>query len=269
MPILTTGGAILAAGALGAGSSMLGSIMGSNAASKSAKDAAALQAKQFEQTRADLAPYNLTGQSVLPNMQALAFGGMYGPGGKNYLDMAEQNLPGHMTQAELEATPGYQWNLSQGLKSAQSAVAARGLGVSGSALKGATKFATGLADSTYKNQFDMRQTQFSDIFNIGGQQQTNLNNMWNRMSGLATLGEAAAAQTGTLGTAAAKTEGQGLMSAGQYTAAGYQGAGNAVQNAANNYLQYAAYRDMGTKGTPANPVQPPQQGAVGGGQPLQ
>ena len=220
-------------------------------AGNAAKDAAALQAKQFEQTRADLAPYNQTGQSVLPNMQALAFGGMYGPGGKNYLDMAEQNLPGHMTQAELEATPGYQWNLDQGSQiDAVRGGGARSRG-QGAALKGAAKYATGLADSTYKNQFDMRQTQFSDIFNIGGQQQTNLNNMWNRMSGLATLGEAAAAQTGTLGTAAAKSEGQGLMAAGQYEAAGLTGATNAVQNAASNYLAYDAfkrYRDAGHAG---------------------
>ena len=242
MPVgwVTAGAAVLGAA---------GSIMGGMSAGKAAKDAAALQAKQFEQTRGDLLPYNQTGQSVLPNMQALAFGGMYGPGGKNYLDMAEQNLPGHMTQAELEATPGYQFNLSQGLKSAQSAVAARGLGVSGSALKGATKFATGLADSTYKNQFDMRQQQFSDIFNIGGQQQTNLTNMFNRMGTLATLGENAAAQTGALGTAAAKTEGQGLMSAGQYNAAGITGATNAAQGAANNYLQYQAFKGMGGGGT--------------------
>ncbi len=183
-------------------------------------------------------------------MQALAFSGPNGPGGVNYLGMAEENLPGKMTQAELEATPGYQWTLGQGLKSTQSARAARGLGVSGSALRGAAEYATGLADSTYKNQFDIRQTGFQDILNLNTTQQGNLSNQFNRMGTLATLGENAAAQTGALGTAAAKTEGQGLLAAGQYQGAGYQGVANAASGAVNNYLQYDALKGMtGSGGT--------------------
>ncbi len=241
---------MVASAAIGAG----GSMMAASSASKSAKDAANLQKAQFEQTRGDLLPYNETGQSVLPNMQALAFSGPNGPGGVNYLGMAQDNLPGHMTQAELEATPGYQWNLDQGLKSTQSAAAARGLGVSGAALKGAAKYATGLADSTYQNQFANRQAQFGDILNLNTTQQSNLTNQFNRMGTLATLGENAAAQTGALGTAAAKTEGQGLLAAGQYQGAAYQGAANAASGAINNYLQYDALKGMtssGTKGYPS------------------
>ncbi len=238
----------IAAGAVIGGATTL---MGSSKAAAASKAAADLQQKQFETTRGDLASYNAYGQGALKPMFDLALSGPYGPGGKNYLEMAEANLPGHMTQAELEATPGYQWNLSQGLKSTQSAAAARGLGVSGSALRGAATYATGLADSTYKNQFDMAQTQFSDIFNLGGQQQTNLTNQFNRFNALATLGENAAATTGALGTAAAKTEGQGLMSAGQYGAAGIQGVGNAVQSGVNSYLGYNALKDYTNRNSPS------------------
>lgn len=239
----------IAAGAVG--SAVIGGVasnMAAGTASKGAKDAAGLQAAQFETTRGDLQPYNTYGQSVLPNMQALAFSGPNGPNGVNYLDMAQRALPGQMSQAQLEATPGYQWNLQQGLKSAQSAAAARGLGVSGAALKGAAKYATGLADSTYQNQFANAQANFGDILNLNTTQQSNLTNQFGRMAGMATLGENAAAQTGALGTAAAKTEGQGILAAAQYQGAGQQGIANAANGAFNNYLQYDALKNYGPKG---------------------
>jgi hypothetical protein len=75
-----------------------------------------------------------------------------------------------MTEAELVQTPGYQFNLSQGLRAAQNSAAARGLGVSGAALRGAANYATGLADSTYQNQFANQQTLWQDQVNslLGG-----------------------------------------------------------------------------------------------------
>jgi len=231
-----------AAGAVAAaGIGAVGSMSAASTASGAAKDAADLQRQQFETTRGDLLPYNTAGQSVLPDLTALARSGPYG-GGKNYLAMAEDNLPLNMTQAQLEQTPGYQFTRDQGLKSVQSAAAARGLGVSGAALKGAATYATGLADSTYSKRFEEAQTRFSDIYNLNTGQQSNLQGQFNRLSGVATLGESAAAQTGALGTAAAKTEGQGLMSAGQYSAAGTQGAANALQGGISNYLQYDALK---------------------------
>jgi len=264
---MVAAGLALAGTAISAGTSL----MGASKAAGSAKDAANLQAAQFQQTRADLSPYNQFGQSVLPNMQALAFSGPNGPGGKNYLDMAEAAVPGKMTQAELEATPGYQFNLQQGLKAAQSSAAARGLGVSGAALKGAATYATGLADSTYQNQFNNQQTRYGDYLTLNTGQQSNLQNQFNRMTSLAQLGETAAAQTGALGTAAAKTEGQGLMSAGQYQAAGTAGLGSAVTGGINSYLGYNALQQAlarpaaappaaGTGGYPSGPV--------GGSQPM-
>lgn len=74
----------------------------------------------------------------------------------------DRSMPNQMTQAELEATPGYQFSLNQGLRAAQNSAAARGLGVSGAALAGAAKFATGLADNTYQNQFANSQQLFAD-----------------------------------------------------------------------------------------------------------
>ena len=70
------------------------------------------------------------------------------------------------TQAGLEQTPGYQFTLSQGLKSTQNAAAARGLGVSGAALKGADTFATGLANQTYNQQYQNAANQYQQ--NLAG-----------------------------------------------------------------------------------------------------
>jgi hypothetical protein len=238
MASISAPAAILGAGALGAGTSLLGSSMSAGAAS----NAAGLQQQQFQTTRGDLLPYNQAGQSVLGNLTSLATSGANG-GGPNYLAQAASSLPGQMTEAQLQQTPGYQFQLNQGTQATQNAAAARGLGVSGAALKGAAAYATGLADSNYQNQFQNAQTQFSDLYNLNTGQQTNVQNQYNRLSGVASLGENAGAQTGAQGTQAASNAGNALMSAGNATAAGISGVGNAATGAANNYLSYNALQN--------------------------
>lgn len=161
----------------------------------------------YQQTRADLAPYRTAGvQGTNMLMSALP----------------ELNSQINLDQAWLQQTPGYQFNLRQGLKGVQNSAAARGLGTSGAALKGAGTFATGLADSTYQNQFANEMAQRDARFN--------------RLMGTAQLGANAAAQTGQ----AATTTGQGIASntigGGNAIAAGLTGAGNALMGGAQNYL---------------------------------
>jgi hypothetical protein len=203
-----------------------------------ANNAADLAQGRYDTTRSDLAPFTTAGQSVLPDLTSLATSGPNGPGGTNYLSMAQGMLPGQMTQAELEQTPGYQFQLAQGLKATQNAAAARGLGVSGSALKGAATFATGLADSNYQNQFNNAQTRFGDVLNLNSTQQGNLTNQFNRLNATASLGENAGAQTGATGAALANTAGNALMQAGAYGAAGATGVANAASGAIGNALSY-------------------------------
>lgn len=236
MPWIAAG--TVAAGALGAGGSMAA---GGKSAS-AAKQSADMQKQMYLQTRSDLSPFTTAGSSVLPQLTSLATSGPTG-GGPDYVSQASALVPPTMTQAELEKTPGYQWNLAQGLKAAQSAAAARGLGVSGAALKGAATYATGLADSTYKNQFDMAQTRFNDYLGLNTAQQGNLTNQYNRLSGVATLGANAAAQTGTQGTALANQAGNALQAAGNAQAAGTMGASNAISGALNNYLGYQSLQN--------------------------
>jgi hypothetical protein len=225
----------------------ISSIIGGNQAASAAKEASANDMKMYYQTRTDLQPYNMTGQAVLPSLQALAMSGPTG-GGPDYVTQAAGERPGQMTQAELEKTPGYQWNLAQGLKATQSAAAARGLGVSGASLKGAATYATGLADNTYQNQFNNAQTRFADLLSLNTGQQGNLTNQYNRLAGVATLGEDAAAKTGAAGTALANASGNALMAAGTAQAQGTKGFGNALGSAVNDGLGYMLAGNSGGTG---------------------
>jgi hypothetical protein len=233
----------LTAAAIG-GSALIGgitSMIGSSQAASAAKQAANQAQQRYIQTRSDLTPYNTAGQAVLPTMNALAMDRT--GGGPDYISRADAMLPPQMTQAELEATPGYQFTLAQGLKATAGSAAARGLGVSGAALKGAAGYATGLANSTYKDQFNLAQQRFSDVLGLNTAQQNNLTNQYSRASGLATLGENAGAQTGTVGANLAGTSASMINQAGVDTAAGIKGIGSAATGAAQNYLDYTNFQD--------------------------
>jgi len=197
-------------------------IIGGLISGGSASDAAGVQADaankasantmaMYNQTRQDLAPYNIGGQNALTTLT----------GQLPYLTSAF-----NPTQASLEATPGYQFNLSQGLQGVQNSAAAKGLGISGAALKGAANYATGLADNTLQTQFNI--------------DQANKTNAFNKLLGLTQTGANAAAQTGQLGTTAAQNSGNFLTSGANAQAAGMIGGANALtgglNNAANTYL---------------------------------
>lgn len=125
-----------------------------------------------------------------------------------------------MDQAHLEQTPGYQFNLTQGLKSVQNAASARGLGSSGAALKGAASYATGLADSTYQQQF--------------ANEVTNQTNQYNRLSGLMTSGQNAAAGLGTTSAQVGSNIANTSIGAGNAAAAGTIGSAGAISGGINN-----------------------------------
>ncbi|MFB9952028.1 DNA transfer protein p32 [Rhizobium puerariae] len=211
--------AIIGSAVVGAGASMAGASKQAGA-TKKASDS---QMAMYQQTREDLLPYNEGGQSALKTLQNR---------------LTELTSPVVMDQETLEKTPGYQFNLQQGLKSTQNSAAARGLGNSGAALKGAASYATGLADSTYQNQFNNAVT--------------NQTNAYNRLMGLVQSGQNAAAQTGAYGTQTAQSIGQNTIAGGTATAAGYTGAANALTNGVGNYLQYNALRG-GMYGYPSSP----------------
>jgi hypothetical protein len=150
--------------------------IGGIASYASAGEAADAQTAGANMAIRQLQPYNQAGVGALNQLSSLTSGN---------------------PQAALEQLPGYQFTLSQGLKSVQNSAAARGLGVSGAAQKGAASYATGLADSTFGNQF-------------------------NRLMSLASLGENAAAGVGN-----------NAVGAGNAQAAAANAQGAAVSGTAN------------------------------------
>lgn len=187
---------------------------------------------KYQQTRNDLMPYQQSGQA--------------------YNQMLQQRMPEltanfNPTVAQLQSTPGYQFDLSQGLEAAQNGFASKGLGVSGAAMKGAADYATGLANNTLTTQ--------QSIFSA------NQTNAYNKLMDGAKLGENAAAQSGTLGTNFTNAATQAQMGGANALAAGQVGSANAWSNAINNgvngYAQYSMYNNLTGSSMPAIPYQNP------------
>lgn len=206
--------AIIGAGALGAGATIFASSKAKEAQTNAANTAANTALSTYGQTKATLSPFVQGGTDALAQLKA-----------NNYY-----TNPIVMDQATLENTPGYQFTKTQGLKAVQNAAAARGLGVSGAALKGAANFATGLADSTYKTQFDIANT--------------NQTNAYNRLKGLVDTGGNAAAGVGNIGQTAASTASNAQIGAGNAQAAAANATGGAITGFANNVGGYAAYKGL-------------------------
>ena len=160
---------------------------------------------QQAQVRSDLSPYRDAGTNALTTLQSRL------PG---------LTSPFNPDMATLQNTPGYQFTRDQGLLGVQNAASARGLGVSGSALKDAAKYATGLADNTYQTQFNI--------------DQANKTNAYNKLMGLVGAGQTSAAQTGLYGTQATQNANNFLTSGAAASAAGQIGGANALASGANN-----------------------------------
>ena len=201
-----TSAAIIGGGmALSAGASMMGSNAAADAQTSAANSANAVQMAMFNKTQQNLQPYMDLGQQGITGLT------------NNLTDLTS---PVTMDQATLEQTPGYQFNLQQGLKSTENSATARGLGVSGAAQKGAAAYATGLADSTYQNQFNNAVT--------------NQTNTFNRLMGLTNIGQASAAGVSSAGQQTASNIGSNTIGAGNAQAANYLNMGNSVGGLANN-----------------------------------
>lgn len=205
---------------INAATGLASNYLASQAQVDAANRATALQENIYNTTVANEAPYMQLG-----NKAASSLGTLTGTGTSNPLSSPLLQAPtSNLSEAALQNTPGYQFNLTQGLKATQNAAAARGLGTSGAALKGAATYATGLADQTYQNQFNNAVT--------------NQTNQYNRLTGLANSGQSAAANQGSIGTQTGSNIASNITGAGNAQAGGYLGGANAIGNGVNNYLNY-------------------------------
>lgn len=178
---------------------------------QAADQASQVQQNMFNQEQQNLNPYIQSGASNLTALQQLT-GTL--PGGQFNPLNAPLTAAFQPTEAQLEATPGYQFNLTQGLKAVQNNATASGSGVSGNALAGAATYATGLADSTYQGQYN--------------NYVTNQTNQYNRLLGLAQLGQNSAVNVGAQGNQVGANIGSNIIGAGNAGAAGTIGSANAL-----------------------------------------
>lgn len=203
--------AAIAGGAIG--SSVIGGITSSDAASQqadAANNAAANSMAQYQQTRNDLAPYRDLGAAYIPQLN-MAF--------SNFA----QTPAFSFDASKLDQTPGYQFTLQQGLRAVQNSAASRGLGLSGAQEKQAMRYATGLADNTYQNQFNNALTTYNSNYGRA-------KNLVDTLSGLVGGGQSAATQTGTFGANATTAANNALMQGANASASGTMGTGNAISN---------------------------------------
>jgi hypothetical protein len=201
------------------GSSLLGARSAKKAADvqvSAADRAAELQQQQYEQTRADQAPYREAGYNALAEMQRTA-----------------GNVPGAFKfgAGDYQADPGYAFRLAEGQKALDRQAAARGGLISGSALKAAQRFGQEMGSQEFQNAYNRAYTGY-------GTEVARENQLYNRQAGLAGIGQTSANLTGQFGAANAANVGNAIGAAGQAAASGYMGAANALTGGLGQYMNY-------------------------------
>lgn len=191
VPIISGGLGLLSAGMGAEAASDAGALQ-----AQAARDAAAATERRWLQTRQDLLPFISSGynaNNTLRNLTGTNEGG----------NPLTAPLTRAYTGADLESTPGYKFTLDQGLKSLYNGYAARGLGNSTAAMKGASRYATGLAQSTFNQQLQNDLAQRKNVWDMifpqssqGAQSAGALANVGQQYSGQtnALMGTAAASQ---------------------------------------------------------------------------
>lgn len=116
--------------------------------------------------------------------------------------------------------PGYSWRLQQGNQGVMNGAAAGSGSLSGPALKSLLDYNQGAASQEYGAAFDRFQTQQGNIYQ--------------RLFGVAGLGQNAAANVGNQGVATGGNIGSNITGAANASAAGQVGTANAISGAVNN-----------------------------------
>lgn len=203
MPV-GTAAAIIGGSLIGGAASAFGASKAADAQKKAAQQASNIQKQQYEQTRADLAPYRETGSNALSQYQSLL--------GLNGQAKAQEALQGY-TQSPY---------LSQLVTDTQ-----RGVDASSAARGGLFSGATAQAIGNKTGQLYLG----------------DYNNYLSRIGGLADTGLSAAGQTGQFGANAAAGRANSAMQAGNAQAGGWINMANSANNALSQGASlYGAYK---------------------------
>lgn len=191
------GGLISGAGAKSAASSQ----------ANAAEQAAQLQYQEFGQIQGMEHPYLEAGYGATNELVRL-LGGNGGSG---------QLLKPFTTSDWQQLSPAYDFQRQQGMQGTLNGDASGQGALSGAAQKDLMGFNQNLANTSFGNAFNMYQTQN--------------NNIYSRLAGLANMGQSAASMTAQSGTALAGNAGQAIQNVGTAYAGGQVGAANAYAGA--------------------------------------
>lgn len=202
-----------------AGSALLGYISSSNAAN-SAADAQTNAANAANATTWNM--YQQQRQDQQPWMQA----------GQNALGQLQQQMPDlnrDFTMADFQQSdPGFAFRMQEGQKAIERSAAAKGGLNSGATMKALARYSQDYASNEYQNAY----SRFTN----------DRTNRYNRLAGLAGVGQQSVNQVGSYGSNAANNVSQNQMGMGNAQAANYIAQGNAVSNAgngmANSWMNY-------------------------------
>jgi hypothetical protein len=200
------------------GAAIVGGVASAKAAKKAAKaqttaadQSVAEQRRQYDLTRSDLAPWRTAGSAAIDKLSAV-----YGLNGKT-----ATNPDGTPAQyGGFFASPDYQFRRDESLKAANAGLASRGLLNSGAAVRAKTALAGNLASS-----------EFGD--------------WWNRLAGVAGVGQTATQATSAAGQNAANSISQAYTNAGNARASAYMNTGAAINNGLQNMASLYAFNSGG------------------------
>lgn len=218
-----------------AGAAVVGGYLSSQGAQNAAQTQAGAAANaqnisqnEFNQITAQEQPFMLGGTSSLKQLDYLLGNGTPGQykgltttgGGFGSL------LQPFTADTFQQLSPAYNFQRQQGMQGVLNSDASGAGALSGAAQKDLMGFNQNFANTSFANAFNMYQTQQGNIYD--------------RLAGIAQLGQNAAANTGQQGTALAGQAAQSATNVGTALAAGQVGAANAYANTASSlgYLPY-------------------------------
>ena len=194
-----------AATALSAGVSLYSNNQATKASTSAANQAGQISQSQYNQTRADYAPWLGIGQNALTSVAAL--NGVANP----LISHAENQKVYNNALSNFQTTPSYQFRLNQGVQALDRSAAARGMVNSGAQQKAVTQFGQDYATNEYGNYL-------------------------NRLNNLAGLGQNATNQVSAYGQQNAVNQGNAVQNAGAARASGYVNQAGAINQGLQNYL---------------------------------
>ena len=238
------------------GASLIGGLISSNAAKGAAQSqvnsqnaALGLQNQQFNKLLGLEQPYNQAGQSALGSLNYLL-----GNGGTPVAGQASGSLLQPFTASMMQQySPAYQFQRAQGEYGTLAGSSSGQGALSGAAQQGLESFNQNMANTAFNNAFNQYNTQ--------------QNNIYSRLAGIASLGQSAASMQANTGTNLTGQMGQTLSNIGTAQAGGQVGSANAISGGSltvrNLGLIYALNGGGGGGGGGITPTPAPNYGITG------